>query len=260
MRETALRIANKIGDGLTATLDHYQKNADKSFLKSTWLLMNVVVKDATAPLRGVTHRVQEAMPDVKLRSPLDRHDDKEKSNGHGAISRKKAPVMVRLDEDEPHRPEDMALTAEAPKKVVMAEHPISTITPYEAPESSVMVHEESPKAIIEVEAPTEQPAPVEETPAEALIEAPILAGFTLSPSDLAARLDLTLPKLNAVVWYLNLQADATLYQEVQVSKSKLNRLYHESVLTTIETTLAATPMDEIWQAYKAAENGKIPRA
>lgn len=228
MIKTAQRLLDKVGDSITATLDHYNQNAEKGFIKSTFLLLDNSVKKLSGDIRTLPRKLRSALPERVLFIPI---NPSPSPNGkEEAVSHRKERVEVKV-EPEPVVPSE----AKAEVAAVAPPPPVAT---------------------------TVEAAPVE--PGEEVVEAP--ADMTLTSDelyrhglrDLAEAVGLTQPKCSAVLWYLELNHSPEYSHEVNAGTSRATRRYSDNAVTRLKAALPTLNMDEVWQAYKAADNGKLP--
>lgn len=73
--------------------------------------------------------------------------------------------------------------------------------------------------------------------------------YSLTPTQLAKKLSMTIPKISAIVWHLDLKKDLDYFKEFPLGKTRFPR-YSPKALHAIQDALKTTSIDEIWRAYR----------
>lgn len=76
--------------------------------------------------------------------------------------------------------------------------------------------------------------------------------YSLSPTTLAEKVNLTQPKCRAVVDYLGLREDMSCFKEIKIGAMKHAR-YSPNALGKINTVLRSKSIDEIWAYYRESK-------
>lgn len=77
--------------------------------------------------------------------------------------------------------------------------------------------------------------------------------YNLSCTQLAEKLNLTIPKTTSIIWYLKIKGNLEYHKEIVFGKTKFNR-YSKKALDFIKKELEKTPTEQIWKKFK--ENKK----
>lgn len=72
--------------------------------------------------------------------------------------------------------------------------------------------------------------------------------YSLNTTQLAKKVNLTIPKTLAVVKYLNLQSDTDCFKEITIGKAK-HKLYSPEAIKRVSETLEIMSIDDIWQSH-----------
>ena len=70
--------------------------------------------------------------------------------------------------------------------------------------------------------------------------------YNLGATQLAQKVDLTLPKLSAVISHISLQADSDCFKEITIGKTHHKR-YSQKAIEKIQTCLKNESLDDIWK-------------
>ena len=81
--------------------------------------------------------------------------------------------------------------------------------------------------------------------------------FCYGPKQLAEKIGLTVPKLNAVVSDLKLHEDIKSYKRIKIGSTAFKR-YSQLAKTKIEDAIKKEPIESIWERYKQ-DKKKIPK-
>lgn len=68
----------------------------------------------------------------------------------------------------------------------------------------------------------------------------------MSPTQLSKKLGISIPKMNAIIKYLNLREDESCYKLVKFSKSSSYHRYSQKAIIKIKDELKNGNIDEIW--------------
>lgn len=74
--------------------------------------------------------------------------------------------------------------------------------------------------------------------------------YNLSFTDLKSYVGLTNNKTTAVIWYLGVKDDTTLYKQIVIGKSRFDR-YSAQAIKAIQDALKETTVEEFWERWKA---------
>lgn len=77
--------------------------------------------------------------------------------------------------------------------------------------------------------------------------------YSLGHNELASKVGLSGPRTSAVIWHLNLKADAECYKVFKRGRSELTG-YSQMAITRIRTELQVTGIEEIWKRYRRRSN------
>ncbi len=81
--------------------------------------------------------------------------------------------------------------------------------------------------------------------------------YCFGPKRLAEKIEISVPKLNAVVYDLKLQEDIECYKVIKMDNSPFKR-YSQLAKTKIEDAIKKEPIESIWERYKQ-DKKKIPK-
>ena len=82
-----------------------------------------------------------------------------------------------------------------------------------------------------------------------------LGFYNLGLTQLAEKVGLTVPKTNALIRHLNLQADSDCFKQIVIGKTKFNR-YSQKALDRIKKELPIISMEKIWEQYRSRRSKK----
>lgn len=77
--------------------------------------------------------------------------------------------------------------------------------------------------------------------------------YNLSHTELAKKVDLTSPKLTALVWFLKLKEDEKYGKEIKIGGSKFFR-YSQNAIHKIREELPKIKINEVWEEYNLKRN------
>jgi hypothetical protein len=97
----------------------------------------------------------------------------------------------------------------------------------------------------------------EDSPVVAIKRVNELDFYNLSPSELASKLQITGPKLLALVHHLELKNSLDNYKKIKIGKTEYQR-YSQHALTKLKESILTTDMEQIWNDYQRKRRDIVP--
>jgi hypothetical protein len=83
--------------------------------------------------------------------------------------------------------------------------------------------------------------------------------YSLTPTDLQKKVEMTMPKMIALIRHLRLTEDSTYYKEFRMGKRTTMKRYSAASIGAIKTSLSEVNMSEIWDRHGADLRGHARR-
>ncbi|MEO1289629.1 MAG: hypothetical protein AAFV93_17840, partial [Chloroflexota bacterium] len=82
--------------------------------------------------------------------------------------------------------------------------------------------------------------------------------YCFSPSELATKVNLTMPRCSALIWYLDLKNSSEFYKEIVFTENDKKQRYSHKALRKLTNELKHLDLAQVWQEYRHDTNyGKL---